>query len=433
MSRPSLIAPLRLPAFRRLAISYAINELGDWMGIVALSVLVYSRTGSALAITAFFLANGFLPAILAPVLVARTEQPPPRLVLPLIYAGEAAVFAGLTVFAAHFSLVAVSALAAADRALALTGRSLTRAVTAAMLEPKGELRAGNAILNIAVTGGVAVGPALAGLVVAGFGVQSALLLNAASFYAIAWILLTAGRLPRATPEAGRTRERLRAGLAYIRRTARLRRLLLAEGLAFVFFAAVLPVEVIYAKETLGAGDAGYGFLLASWGIGMVLGSLIFAASRRAPLPYLLFFSTLTVGAGYLGMALAPTLAVACVAAAVGGTGNGVQWVAMISAVQELSTANMQARVTSVLESAGAAMPGVGFLLGGAIAAALSPRATFFVAAGGIFAIVATFAPLLGRNWGVDRAKVRPEGVDAADEVMVELIPAEALPSPERRL
>ena len=80
-----------------------------------------------------------------------------------------------------------------------------------MLEPSGELRAGNAILNVAFTGGAAVGPALAGLVVAGFGVQTALLLDAVSFYAIAWILFTAGPLPQAEPEPGRLRERVRAG------------------------------------------------------------------------------------------------------------------------------------------------------------------------------------------------------------------------------
>ena len=432
MPRTALIDPLRKPAFRRLAISYAVNELGDWMGMVALSVLVFDRTGSALATAGLFVGTRFVPAVLAPVLVARAEQPPPRLVLPALYAGEAAAFAALALLAAHFSLAAVIAIGAIDGSLALTGRSLTRAVTVAMLASADDLRSGNAILNVAFTGGAAIGPALAGLVVAGFGVQSALLLDAASFYAIAWILLTAGRLPQAEPDPGRMRERLRAGLAYIRRTARLRRLLVAEGLAFVFFAAVLPVEVIYAKETLGTGDAGYGLLLASWGVGMVVGSLVFATVRRAPLPLQLFFSTLTVGLGYLGMGFAPGLAVACLAAAVGGTGNGVQWVAAVSAIQELTAASMQARVMSVLESVGAAMPGIGFLLGGAIAAQISPRATFFVAAGGIFAIVAIFALLLGRRWGVDGADVSLGEVDAVDEVMVELIPAEVLSSPNRR-
>ena len=124
------------------------------------------------------------------------------------------------------------------------------------------------------------------------------------------------------------RERVRAGIAYIREQKALRRLLLAQGAAFVFFAAVIPIEVIYAKETLGTSDSGYGLLLASWGVGMVLGSLVFAAVRRAPLPFLLFFSTLAIGAGYLGLAVAPTLAVACAASVVGGAGNGVQWVSV---------------------------------------------------------------------------------------------------------
>ncbi len=417
MPSADMLDPLRRPTFRRLATSYAVNELGDWMGIVALSVLVYDRTGSALATAVLFLGTSFLPAVLAPVLVARAEQPPPRLVLPVIYAGEAAAFGGLALLSAHFSLAAVFALAAVDGALALTGRSLTRAVAAAMLEPSGELRAGNAILNFAFTGAAAAGPAIAGLVVAGFGVQTALLLDAVSFYAIAWILLTAGPLAQATPDQGRIWERLRAGGAYIKKNVALRRLLTAEGIAFVFFAAVLPVEVIFAKETLGAGDSGYGLLLASWGVGMVLGSLVFAALRRARLQYLLFFSTLTVAAGYLGMAVAPTLAVACVTAMVGGIGNGVQWVVMVSAVQELTAQSMQARVISVLESLGAATPGIGFMAGGVIATLGNPRLTLAVAGCGIVAIAAVAAPLLRGVWSGDEGHADPAG---DDEVMVEL-------------
>jgi MFS family permease len=397
--------------------------MGDWMGIVALSVLVFDRTGSAMATAALFLGTRFLPALIAPVLVARVEQPPPRFALPVIYCGEAAAFGALALFAGdNFSIAGVVVLATIDGALALAGRALTRAVVAALLEPSGELRAGNAVLNIAFTASAAIGPAIAGLVVAGFGVQSALLLDAASFYAIAWILLTAGPLPQAEPDPGLVRDRVRAGIAYIREMATLRRLLIAQGAAFVFFAAVIPIEVIYSKQTLGAGDTGYGLLLASWGVGMVFGSIVFARVRRTPLPVLLFFSTLAVGIGYLGLAAAPTLAFACAASIVGGAGNGVQWVSAISAVQELTVTGMQARVMSVLESIGAAMPGVGYLLGGLIASAVSPRATFLVAGIGVFAIVAVAAPLMGTKWPERREKTGPEGLDAEGEIMVELIP-----------
>lgn|SRR5881394_352513 len=433
MGSPSLRDPLKRPAFRRLALSYAVNEMGDWLGIVALSVLVFDLTGSAMATALLFIGTGFLPALLTPIMVARLERPPPRFVLPTIYAGEAAAFGALALLAGHFSLAAVVVVATVDGALALTARALTRAVSAAMLEPEGELRAGNAILNIAFTCGAALGPALAGAVVAALSVQSALLLDAVSFYAIACILLTARPLPQpeSEPET-RILERVRAGLGYIRRQRTLRRLLGAQAAALIFFSAVIPIEVVYAKETLGVGDTGYGLMLGSWGAGMVIGSLIFAKLRRASLPPLLFFSTVAIGAGYLAIAASPTLAAACVASAVGGTGNGVQWVAVVSAVQELTAANMQARVLGTLESTASATPGVGYLLGGLIATAWSPRATFLVAGLGVMAIVVASALLLGRNWPLGRGKERPGSIDAADELMVELIPAEALSSPNRR-
>jgi MFS family permease len=423
MRSPRLTDPLGRPQFRRLLTTYGVNELGDWMGIVALSVLVFDRTGSALATAALFLGTRFLPALIAPVLVARAEQPPPQFALPVLYCGEAAAFAALALFAGDsFSLGVVVVLATIDGALALSGRALTRAVVAALLEPAGELRAGNALLNVVFTASSALGPGVAGLIVAGFGVQTALLLDAVSFYAIAWILYGAGTLPQAEPEPGLVRERVRAGVAYIREHRTLRRLLTAQGMAFIFFAAVIPIEVIYSKQTLGTGDTGYGLLLGSWGVGMLIGSIVFARSRRASLPVLLFFSTLAVGAGYLGLAAAPTLGLACVASIVGGAGNGVQWVSVVSAVQELTTPGMQARVMSVLESIGAAMPGLGYLVGGLIASGTSPRTTFLVAGLGVVTIVICAVPVLGRKWpsGTENAGDGAVGADA--EIMVELIP-----------
>jgi len=428
MRRSRLTDPLGKPQFRRLATSYGVNELGDWMGIVALSVLVFDRTGSALATAVLFLGTRFLPALVAPIVVAWVERPPPRFALPVIYCGEAAVFSALALLAGDdFFLAGVVVLATIDGALALTGRALTRAVTAALLEPSGELRSGNAVLNVAFTGSAAVGPGIAGLIVAGFGVQSALLLDAASFYLIACILFTGGSLPQAEPDPGGTGERLRAGFAYIREKATLRRLLIAQGAAFIFFAAVIPIEVIYTKQTLGTSDSGYGLMLASWGVGMVLGGIVFARVRRTPLPVLLFFSTVAVGGGYLGLAAAPTLAAACAASVVGGAGNGVQWVSAISAVQELTIAAMQARVMSVLESIGAAMPGVGYLIGGLITSATSPRATFLIAGIGVLAIATLAVPIMGRKWPESREKADGSAVDAEAEIMVELIPVGELP------
>ena len=69
----------------------------------------------------------------------------------------------------------------------------------------------------------------------------------------------------------------------------------AESIAFVFFALVLPIEVAFAKETLDAGDLGYGLMLASWGTGMVIGSLLFSGLRGASLASLLIGGTAAIG------------------------------------------------------------------------------------------------------------------------------------------
>ena len=390
------LRPLRLPGFPNLALAYFVNELGNWLGEIALAVLVYEATGSPLAVAALFFGIHFTPALLGPPIVARLESLPARRTLPALYAVEALAFAALALFAGDFSLIAVLALATFDGSIASAARALTRASATAVLAPAGQLREGNALLNVAFTIGAASGPAIGGLVVAGVGIEAALIADALSFLAVAVLLTLTRHLP--TPEVERSegdwRVRLRLGLTYVNQRPALRRLLAAQAAAFIFFALVIPIEVVFAKDTLGAGDAGYGALLASWGSGMVLGSLLFAALGRIPLPLLLVGSTAAIGVAYLGTAVAPSLIVACAASVLGGLGNGIQWIALVTAVQELTRATYQARVLSLLEALASAMPGLGFVIGGVIASIFEPRLAYAVAGAGVVIILVIAATRL---------------------------------------
>lgn len=385
--------PLRDPVFRRLALAYSVNELGNWLGDVALAVVVFDRTRSPLATAALFLAARFVPAGLAPLVVARVEARVPagaRRVLAGLYVAEAATFAALAALVAASAPVwAVVALAAVDGALALAARSLLRAATAARFPDAGDLRPANGALNLGMTLAGAAGPAAAGALVAGAGAAGALALDAGSFAAVALLLPTG--LVLAGRQADGTLARLRAAASYVRRHPALGRLLGGQALALVFLTAVLPVEVVFAKATLHAGDAGYGALLASWGVGMVAGAALFARAHRVPLARLLVAGTLAVGAAYGLTAGAPTLAAACAAAALGGVGNGVQWVAFVTALQTATAPALQARVVSLMEAVAAAAPGAGFALGGVLAAAASPRTAFAVAGAGVALAAAAFA------------------------------------------
>jgi hypothetical protein len=409
----SALAPLRLPGFPQLASAYTVNEIGNWLGEIALAVLVFEETGSPLATAALFLGMQFLPALVSQGLIARVEVIGTKVGLPVIFALEGITFLVLAALADSFLLGVVVAVAAVDGALALCGRALTRASAAAVLTPSDQLRAGNALLNIGFTAAGAIGPAVAGLVVAGVGARTALLLDAASFLIVAAILAATRSLPSVKGAADPWRARLREGFKYVADRPILKRLIGAQAIAFVFFAAVLPIEIVYAKETLDAGSSGYGALLASWGIGMVAGSFVFAAARRVRLPVLLFFSTAAIGGAYLGLSAAGTIALACAMAIVGGIGNGVQWVSLMSAVQTLTRSDFQARVVGLLESIGFAMPGVGFVLGGLSAELASPRASFLIAGAGVLAVLAAATPALRRASWVPASAEPPPPPDLA--------------------
>jgi predicted MFS family arabinose efflux permease len=410
------LAPLGVAGFKVLAGGYSINELGNWLGDIALAVLVFDQTGSPMATALLFVGTRFVPALVAPAIVARVESLRPRLALPLLYGADALVFAVLALIATdNFALALVVALGAVDGTLALAARALTRSTSAALLAPAGLLRRGNALFNLGFTAAGALGPAIAGLVVARAGVSTALWADAASFAVAALMLAAARALPPGERADGGWVERLRHAFSYVRERRLLSGLLVSQAVASLFFYAVVPIEVVYAKQTLNAGDSGYGWLLAAWGAGMIGGGFLFAAAQRAPVQHVLALGTVAIGAAYLGLAAAPTLAVACAISVVGGIGNGVQWISVVHAVQELTASEMQARVLTLVEAIGAALPVAGFFFGGALTAAASPRTAYSAAGVGVVGVLAlAILRLRNADWPRgERLAVAPEDSAAA--------------------
>ena len=396
-------AALRVPGFARLATTYTLDELADWLATIALSILVFDATGSALATMALFLASKFAPAFLVPPLTARFDGSPPARVLGAAYAVEAVLLVVLAITGSAFWLPAVLVLALLVGTLAAFGRAVTRAAVVAVLEPVGLLREGNATLNVGFSTMNAAAPAAAGGLVALTSPSPVLALAAAAFAFQAVVIARASGIPTGEPEPAPWQARLRDALAYVRREPVLRTLLGGQGLVLVLLTMAAPIEVVYAKETLDAGDAGFGLLLASWGLGMVVGSALFARERSRSSVALIVGSTAAVAFGYVGMGLAPGLVLACVAAMLGGAGNGVQWVAVVTALQEATEERYQARVAGLLEAVLAGAPGIGFLLGGTITALLSPRVAFLSAGAGVLLILALGGVAVRRRPPVVRA------------------------------
>jgi MFS family permease len=111
----------------------------------------------------------------------------------------------------------------------------------------------------------------------------------------------------------------------------------------------------------------------------VIGGALFARARAA-LTALAAAASLAVAVAYAGLAVAPTLVIACAASLFGGIGNGVQWVAVMTALQQRVPEALQVRVVGLLDAGAQLAPGLGFALGSILTAALSARATYAIAA-----------------------------------------------------
>lgn len=402
---------LKLPAYRRLLAAYTLNELTWGIGSVALAVLVYNRTGSALAAAGYFLCAMFGPALVSPALVARVDQLASRPVLVTLYALEALIFAVLARVASRFALAPVLVLVLLDGLIAVSARALTRTATVTVTSSRGLLREGNAITNTTFSICYMAGPALGGLAVAVGGISAALLITSGVFVLMTVTLATASGLPGAATDRHPTSGRLRAALDYARATPYVRALLIVLAASVLFGSIPIPVEVVLATHTLHGGASGYGGLLSAWGAGAVLGSAIYARWRSVPGWAMITLGACALGAGYGVMAVAPSLGIAIAGATIAGVGNGTVFVASRTTLQEVITPDWMALMMSLTESIIQGLPGAGVLIGGALAAIAGPRAALTL--GAIGSIATGFGVWVGLR-GSEPTPVPSLGQEAVD-------------------
>jgi predicted MFS family arabinose efflux permease len=124
-----------------------------------------------------------------------------------------------------------------------------------------------------------IGPAIAGLIMATFGLAACFYADAASFLAViaSLLLLRVEEAPRSSPP-GSSMQMLREGFAYVRSTRSVRTLLFLLGVVCVFGWSYVALIPAYARDVLNTREAGYGALLAAHGVGALAGAL-FVASR----------------------------------------------------------------------------------------------------------------------------------------------------------
>jgi MFS family permease len=230
----------------------------------------------------------------------------------------------------------------------------------------------------------AVGPGLAGLIIAAVGVATAFLLNALSFLGVILVIFTWRRPPRKSllpPESFGGASA--AAIRYVRYSPSIRTLLLRSGIV-IFFASSFWALLPAVATELSKSALAYGFLLAFFGVGAVLGAVVLQRARsRLSTETILSIATAMFGAILLGTATLHNLALLCALMLLGG----VSWTVFMSlfntVVQTLAPDWVRARVLAAYLFVFQGSVAIGSALWGLAAEHTNTRVALFVSGIGI--------------------------------------------------
>ncbi|TCO65920.1 putative MFS family arabinose efflux permease [Actinocrispum wychmicini] len=387
-------------AFRRLWLGGLLSVIGSQMTTFAVALQVYTITRSAIAVGGVGLAAG-IPAIVFGLIggsvVDAVDRRKLMLLTSSLLAAVSAAFAWQAL-AGNGQVWPLYLLIVVQSTIASVNSAALRTFAPRLLPP--ELLPAGAALNVfAFHGSMIIGPPIAGLIAAGWGLRGCYLVDLVSF---AGALYGIARLPPMRPRGTPTRPGLRsvlAGLRFIKGSRVITGAFLADvnatalGMPFALFPAV-------NAEHFGGDPKTLGLLNAAPAIGGVIGSVLSGPMRHVRRQGLAMLVAGGVwGLGVLGFGLAPTLGVAIASLALAGAADAISVVCWSAMVQVLTPDEFRGRVAAAEIVVGAGVPQLGNFRAGAVASLTTPAAGAVI--GGVSVIggavlIGLFVPALVR-------------------------------------
>ena len=258
-------------AFPVLLASEALSLIGDRILAVALIVLVYDLTASAVTVSILMMLKAIPSLFLGSVAGTLVDRMNRKWVM---------VFSNLA------QGVLVLMIPFTDTLLVVYGIYLlmsvvnqffipARAATLPGIVPAQSLMAANSLFSIAYVGAIAIGPMIGGFLIEAAGTDAAFFADSISFFipAIAVAFLA---LPQVKPDtrSGSFSDAFRAGLAYIGETRPVRQALILTTLVYMGIGTISVLGIVIADKVLGTGAGGYGMMMSSMGVGMLVGAIL---------------------------------------------------------------------------------------------------------------------------------------------------------------
>ncbi|MFF0340598.1 MFS transporter [Kribbella sp. NPDC004875] len=375
-------AVLRVPGLRAVYAAHTVSMLGTVGAQVALSILIFERTGSPL-LSALVLVCSFLPYAVGGVLFSSVaDRFPARRVLVVCDLLSALCVAGMLL--PGMPVGGLLGLLVCTGAIAPIFAG-ARAASLAHLLPPDLFPVGRSLLRAIGQIAVLTGFALGGIAVAAIGARWLLVAEVVTFVSSA-ILIGTGTPP--TPAGERKSNAVRdswSGLQVLFANAKLRNLILLTWVAPAFSSVPDGLAVAYTDQ-VGTAAAAAGALFTGYAVGGVAGELVVArftpsVRRRLVVPFLL-----TSQLPAIAFLAQPPIPVAAVLLAISGAGYAFNQGVDPLILQTVEPA-YRGRLFTVQTSGLMAIQGVSIALGGVVGSFLAPNLT--IAAAGILGTATT--------------------------------------------
>jgi MFS family permease len=347
-----------------------LSLTGTWMTRVAVSWLVFRLTGSALLLGVVNFAGQIPTFLLAPfagVWVDRWNKHHVLVgtqILAMLQSFALAVLAFTHITIAE--ILALSAFQGLINAFDMPGR---QSFMVDMVEDRSHLGNAIALNSSMVNMARLVGPALGGLIIAGWGEAFCFLIDGFSYLAVIASLLAMRRLPRrAAASKQAMAQALREGWRFVSGFAPARSLLLLLALISLVGMPYTVLLPIFAGHVLAGGAHTYGFLMAAAGCGALVGAVWLAARKSVRgLTRVVPWSAALFGVGLLGFGFSHWLWVSLPLVFLAGMGMMQQMASTNTILQTVVSEEMRGRVMSFYTMAFVGMAPWGSLLVGALA------------------------------------------------------------------
>jgi MFS family permease len=410
-------ASMRSRNFRLFFGGQLISQIGNWLTLVAQTLLVLRLTDSGVAL-GLLAAAQFGPVLLigpfAGLIADRSDK---RKLLLIVQVGAMVQSFCLAALAfTHNPPVAAIYAIAFFGGIAMAFDNPARRSFVVEMVPEEQINNAVSLNSALMTGSRIIGPALAGLLITTVGFGWCFLLDGLSYTAVIaglWRMDTAKLRP--SPVAVRGRGQVREGLRYVRSVPELwvpLVMMAVIGTLAFNFQTVLP---LFATRDLRGNDVTFTLLMSVMSIGSLVGAL---ASARRKLISVHMVSATAVGFGISMslLALAPNQPAAFAI----GLFMGFASISFMTA----STAIVQTRADPMMRGRVLALQAMVFLgstpIGGPIVGAIAQRfgARYSLTLGAVATIAAGLAGLAA----VRRAGLRERAVRTSDDVPALLDP-----------